>query len=455
MGNMESKLEIQPKTAKRLNEVDDIITLAAAKKPKTDVIPLRLIDINYDCLLQIFQYLDVDSLVNIAEADDQFIPAAVTVYSHCQKRYEKVIMNIYRASLFKPDDWCRSPSSANIEPFFRHFGHGIFDLFINFDLNPLNINMGRLLQDHCAATLNNLDLGFFNADEMESIEKPFTALKKLTFIEGTLGQKLSQINIWFANITSLELIYINLAEPRSIEINIPRLKRLQIYNGVMNIPEENICEMLRLNPQLEDLSLLCEFDIDFLLSLSQNLPLLETLEIWSPENRFETFGSQKVRFDMVKSFTLNACSHRGDSIANMPFEFVQLQQLSFDGFNRFRGPILDFIFKCGDLVKLNLLPQIEDWDDLDIFDLERLVEALPHLNELAFCADCFIVQHVINFLTASEQLKKVEMMYIEPVVCSHFYAAIEKKWYVNTATIKTGCSYIRTEHHSIFLERKN
>lgn len=413
---------------------------------------LQLVDINYDCLLHIFQYLDVDTLVSIAEADHRFIEAAAAIFSRYNRQFD--VMHLSPRVDLRCDliNYCQNPS--NIEPFFRHFGHLISNLNVDFVLSKkVDIDFGKLLQEHCGTSLVSMNLACYRETEFQSNEKPFIALKQLKVFRGTLS-KWSQINVRCPNLNRLELFEVKLNRPHSIEVNFPQLKHLQIYNKMDKIPKTNICEMLRLNPQLEELTLQCDYDIDFLELLGQNLRMLKTLEIWSPKDRFSSFGDRKIRFETVNKFALKASDDEWKPIVEMPFEFVGLQELSFNCYNVFKGPIMEFVMRCGDLIKLKLIPCLDEIDDLAVDDLKKVIKSCPQLEELTFCADNLREADIIQFLSDGKHLEKVTMLILTLLLSSTFFAKIKDEWNASFKQVELPCRGNDTTFCCFNLERK-
>lgn len=453
MGNSPTKLSIgrRSKPVKRsLKLTDD--AQCDQKKPKIEAEPLRLVDINEDCLRHIFEHLDLQDLVNVAESHVQFVPAATGAFLRYHRMQKRVFINLSNISCENDD--CLEIRDDNIAAFFHHFGAIVSNLMINF-LGSKKVEVGNLLQKYCSDSIVNLDLAFCSRDDFQSIDKPFTKVEKLTIIESTLSENLSQLNTWFPSLTKLELIYANFAQPKQIEVNFAHLEHLEIYNLEMDLPEPTLREVFRLNPQLKTLVLLCDYGIDFLRLLSRKLPQLEELELWAPKNRFSNFNDEKIHFKSVKKFTLNADSHRGSFVVNMPLGFNGLQELTFDGFNQFKGQLLDFVMECKDLRKLKLMPFIDDWDDLTCEDLEKVVDSMANLSELEFCADTFVVEDVIQFLSKTRKLKKVNLLFIELPLCPHFLVEIEAKWQISKHCVEMFCSNGNTDYFCFNLERKD
>lgn len=450
MGSSATKPNMeQPKSKKRSLAPADCLQ-DDRKKSKIEVAPLRLTDLNKDCLEHIFELLNLQDLVNIAETDDQFVPAAISVYSRYHRSKKKVYVNLSPISYGQTD--CVDVEQ-NFDSFFRHFGHLTSHLLVNA-LGSNDIKIEASLQKYCLISLIHLDLAFCGETDFERIDEPFLRVTELTVIESQLGAKMSQLNVWFPCLNRLELVYTTLSQTDHLEVNFPNLTHLEIYTQELDLPASTMRELFRLNPQLKTLLLLYDYDVEFLQFMNQCLPQLEVLELWTPKNRFLTFGDEKVHFKKVKKFTLNASSHRGDFVVNVPFQFTCLDELSLDGFNQFKDHLLPFIRSCTDISKLNLVPFIEDWDDLTFDDLTNVIAMMPNLVELEFCADTFAKNDVVELLSNSKNLQQVYLLFIE-LPSTQFYDAIEKDWVVNQNVVETSCPNVYMDYYCFALKRKN
>lgn len=447
MGNEQGKLVA--KAEKRALDANSN-EIQAQKKPKIVENPLKLVDINDDCLQAIFEHLDLESLVNIAETDDHFTTAAKSVFSR-RYRNKKYVMSTFLIG--KSDYIAIEKSFAAL--LFRHFGEFISDLLVDC-LSQHDKTSEKSILLYCSSFLVNLDLVYTTTNCFKTIEKPFEKVEKLAIVRGMLNQKMSQLNVWFPNLTSLELFNVKFLEPQTVEVHLPALKQLMIHNDQMTLQQSTIVELLRLNPQVEVLRWRqLTYDASLVRSISECLPLLEELELWSPEDRFSSFGNQKICFETVKKFTLNTFYHRAEFVENMPFRFKALRELILDGFNQFQDDLLNFVIENHDLTKLCLTPFIGDFDDLTLEDLHKIVDSLPKLVDLEFCGDLFSKHELIPFLTDSKMLQKVRLLFIDLPLCPHFRAELKTDWNIATYCVDVECMEEHAVHFAFELERKH
>ena len=276
-------------------------------------------------------------------------------------------------------------------------------------------------------------------------------VEQLTITKSLLGENLSRLYVWFPYLTTLKLVNVTTSKPQYLAAHFPHLKHLVIYNEKMTIPLASIAGMLRANPQLISLVLSCDYDVDFLQSASEYLPRLTELELWAPDDRFISFDDETVHFESVENFALVAPHLRGEFIVNMPFVFGNLKELTLDGFNEFKGQLINFIKANRGIQQLNLIPCIDDWDDLTFNDLMSIINALPDLVDLEFCGDTFKMNDIIQLLMANKQLQTVRVAFIDMPNWPDFLPAIQTEW--TLIVFHTGRCFRDIDCHFFELDR--
>lgn len=426
---------------------------ALVKRSKVEAVPLRLSDINFDCMEAICNYLNVQDLVAISDVHTHFVSAAATAFV---RHYGRKCVYLNLCSLHHNEDDCIEINKEIAGAFFHHFGQLISTLYLDC-MAQREVAIEKALLQYCTGSLVKLELTMCRVNAFATINKPFEKVQQLGIVKSWLGPQLSQLNVWFPNVINLKLDRVKFTSPTTLAVHFPQLKHLAINDNDETIPLSTLNELLRLNPQLESLILQCDYDYDFLHSINEHLPQLTKLAISSPEDRFRCFADQKMHFENVNKFTLSAYSYRGDFVVNIPFVFPCLKELNFDGFNEFNGTMLNFILQNKLLTKLSLMTSIDEWDDLTIDDLKMIVDTLPELIELEFCADTFTVDELNGFLSQSKQLQKVRLTFNEFPGCPHLQAALNVNWTIDTYAVEVHCTVecVQSEYFYLNLQRKN
>lgn len=395
------------------------------KKRRIDRVPLKLVDINDDCLQSIFKYLSVDDLINVAEADDQLIPAAAEVFSrfHRKKQFD-VVPEILRPS----DDGCQKLLMDKAKNCLTHFGQHVSDLSIQFK-DHREIEIERLIQKHCITSLRNLKLIFCEKNYFGAMRKPFVNVEKLAIVDSRLGLKMLHMNHWFPNLVSLELFHVNLNHPEITEVNFPQLKNLVVWDEFFELPS-TVVTMVGHHPQLKSLKLRCDIDDHLLQSISEHLVQLEELTMW---DQFTGFEDHKYRFETVTKFTLNEpLLGPGTPTGTVLLVFPNLSELTFNGFVYLNGSALNFLAECKNLSKLTCVPSIEYPNELFSEYPENIVWQLPKLVQVEFCGDDFEESDLIEMLSKGKTLQRVHCFFRRgaPEWWNSGWAAVEAEWVV-------------------------
>lgn len=453
MGKSSTKPDVKgSKLSKRLRDQSNDET-TSSKKPKVTFDSLQLIDINDDCLEVIFKSLDLTDLLNVSESHDRFVAIARSIYS---RRYQMKKVWVNLSSIFlnvAPKDNAELEIGNEIAVlFFRQFGHLVSNLSLNY-MAQHAINIEKSVLKHCSDSITVLELMLCHGNNLETLNEPLEKVKELTITKSIIGPKLSMLSNWFPNLISLKLVQVELVECKALEVNFSQLKHLVIFNKEQTIPQTTIGELLRVNPQLESLNLQCKLDADFLWHIAEHMRQVKTLELWASNDRFESFADKKVSFDYVNVFKLNSWFHWGEFLVNMPFKFTKLDKLMLDGFNEFQGEMLKFIKQNQAISVLSLLPYIEDWDDLAFDDLESIIDSLPKLIELEFCADMFTEEQLIRLLSKYKNLKDVRLAFLElPNFVKNLGKAVELEW---VHAVKMGCTEHNMQYVYVEFKRKS
>lgn len=383
-------------------------TQKRAKKSRANVIrkenrivalPSKL-PVNDDCLSTIFEFLDVNDLVNIAEADERLVLAATQAFSR-RHRNKEIVCNSQNH-----DTSDRFHENNFASDFLRHFGPFISRLSLT--LCGLPGENDKSIQKYCLKSLVNLKLRYCSVDDFESMTKPFSKVKQLEIFHSRLGQRLSKINLWFPALERLELRCVEVIEPKFMEVNFPHLKHLVFIDHPDNIgtfPDR----MLRFNPLLKSLELHCEENHNLLKSISKHLVLLEELEFW-PQNNFMDIWPLKYRCETIKKFTLDI-TDSAKHLLGVPFELVNLEELTIYGFNRFQDIILDFVNECKTLTKLKLIPSNDFENGLNFDNVQTIIQQLPELIELEFSPQGF-TRFRPKYLFEGNHLQRVHLLFV-------------------------------------------
>lgn len=116
---------------------------------------LKLLDLNDDCLMAIFEYLTLDELADIASICTRFRSVARDVFS---RRHKLNCLEIYvkEHPQSMEGDLVHRRKTASI---IRHFGDLLTKLKVNFDVDKsLNAFIYNMMVNYCTGMLERLEL---------------------------------------------------------------------------------------------------------------------------------------------------------------------------------------------------------------------------------------------------------------------------------------------------------
>lgn len=240
------------KTSSKAVPKDD----AAEEGPK----PMSLIDVNDDCLEEIFKYLRLEELVNIADTHPRFKGVAATVYS---RTYRDLFILIGHEK--RRDEYHLR--------FLRHFGHLVQELTITANLEKFDFRLLGAISEHCGPTTKSLSLRFWGKSTSRVRGKKYCRL----FLE--------QLSTNFPKLNRLRFSADELQYFRRLKHLVQKFPSLTYL--IVNVYEhsvENFKAIVQLNPQLE----VIEIDFkdvtltqDLVKSIDSALPRLQILCVTS------------------------------------------------------------------------------------------------------------------------------------------------------------------------------
>lgn len=411
---IDKKRKIEKFEFQKINESHNDTTDGADSDEK---IPTQLDDVNTDCLRHIFEFLTLRELINVAEAVHTFSFPAAEAFSrrHRTSKIEvlgtsKLILNMCR------DEYVRIDGPTALLAL-EHFGARISHISANFDAfefvdHQYRHSIDLAILKHCTDSLINFEVHFCIESHFQTIIKPFQNVQHLLLNGCMLNDRFAQLNVWFPNVVTLKLAGIWLSQPMVIAVTFEHLTDLCIINDSdAKISAETIQQILHLNRQLQSLQLRCNYGVEMLQTIAQDLQQLAVLELSTPNDRFASFPTgQKFAFPMVRKFTLHASSE-ADYVVNMPFSLDNVNVLRLLGFDQFHPLVAKLISSGDQLNRISLLPVHEQYarpsDDDDA--LQQALRTRRQLNELQLCMDEFQENDLKDLIRSCKNLKKLRL----------------------------------------------
>lgn len=422
----------------------------ATKRAKPKSPKLNLDDINNHCLVEIFQHLDVDDLLAVAQTSNVLAIAAKTAYrvkfgnksgyymnpsyknSDDAKKCKKILFTV-------TDDCVRSFDWKYSLQFLRSFGQFISHLTIDFGQCACcaSKDTSRRLLSHLieyanrysSATLTKLHIDDVDASNVFDCitEQPFTSVEVLRIRNCNMSSVRFQ---WmFPKLQHLKYVSDDF---RCITKHFPDLISLDVKPFNFNLLAQKkqtrkmrtwLTNALRLNPELRQLTIYLNdaWDIQFMCNASNYLTSLNTLHIFgglsSSRPRFQT-----VHFYTVRNFKCTWC----DLMPFPMFRFENLEELtlqlhlngiescnkvySFVRWHPFLATLnadMDFFYGMNNVSQV--LPSIQTiqlapYDWITTTDIDEYFNPIQTLKELKFFASKAVFEE-LEKIEASHSLK--------------------------------------------------
>lgn len=378
-------MSISPSSSKKPSD-DAIGDLNQPKKSKYDT---NFVDLNGKCLEKLFEYLDLDDLISVAETNTKFYQPACDVFS---RKYANTKHEIY---------------GHFAREFLRNFGH----LATNLEIPSAS---SYIVAEYYAKM---------------KVKQPFRNLTKLKFVGVELDERVTNFAVWFPNLISLSLKLIELYDTKCIEVKLPALRRLEISNNVYDafqfsdseyISCKNIRRMLTLNPHLEHLSLNHDYepggikiDAKMLRFINEKLENLESLNI-NLINIERSSGkpSEWIVFENLKKFKIDV--HEMLILESVPVKFGKLDELTIISRNGLTGEFFDFAVENVHLTKLTVKSYSLHYKKKDralITKFMELIDRLKELREISYQISFteFVESNFIEFLQTVRPLQRMRV----------------------------------------------
>lgn len=337
----------------------------------------KITDLNADCLLKIFRYLDVENMAIASDACQRFRESASEAFKYEWKGKTVWLSNQTREH--------RLESTAIL----RNFGSQLQKIHIVFG-ETRNLEFLNMIIEKCSRSeLTEVDVSgqILSKANVCRLKNKFTNLRSLGF-EITTRQTDDSVEL------------------ECIEQHFSNLDQLRLFgNPLKNL---NVQQIMSLNPQVKSLSLLYRNHVENATNLlewiDQYVPQLEQLELHGMSGSVDNIGYQPKflkNLKRLKFFDFGcAMNMRHLSISNEKVEELELEEGTCD------EHVVDFICQYKEVKKLAI--RYVDYQ-LDYKHLLKLGKHLPKLTELEISSSCSNLNHqaIIDLVLGSKQLVKL------------------------------------------------
>lgn len=226
------------------SDADDV----AAEKP-----PTSITDLNDDCLIKCFNYLDWCSLIKVAIASEWLRPAANEVYKR-KFRSKKIT--------FPGGMVSKRATMRGVKRYLqmlRCVGSSMGHLAIRcLRLNDKQWEyIQQYISTYCSQTLVSIDFQDKSDMPIKYFDKPFVNVRKVGVYHSKLGQQLPLFPKWFPNLQALHLR--DVREQLSHR-NLPPFQHLQdlrinIHDGTTGFTKRSAARVFHSSPELQQLTI--------------------------------------------------------------------------------------------------------------------------------------------------------------------------------------------------------
>lgn len=322
--------------------------------------PMKITDVNTDCLEKAFAYLDAIDLFNLADSNTWLREGAQLAF----QKYKMKTVELY------DDVLCGFEIKGGILQieglknqllFLRYFGHSVFTLNIWYDsiASDKRHYLNQYIKEYCADTLIHIKVYDGDENTFKSWEKPFANVERVSIHGRKMCDMIEDLNKWFPKMNHLELY--------SIKKNDSDFEKLEIA--------------IRSNPQLRILKI-GNYWSNSIFQCIGDLPHLETIEIYWVNEFVEHLSTDDIRINLVNVKQFCIRSAKIFPAKMIPFTFDKLKELSVPMVDL--NDFVDYfvIHKHSSINKLTMGLWNDGLDEITEKDLERLKEVFPSLKEL-------------------------------------------------------------------------
>lgn len=372
---------------------------------------LTIAEVNEDCLEKIFKNLNFDDLLTVAETSKHFLQGARLAFA---SKFGKKTFKLHCHSVHQnqPNQLMAGNNIIIYNPLtclkvLRCFGPFIFKL----DILYTNISAAhrtkfdRYVIENCADSLIEIELHCAPKNAMGSLRVPFSNIESVYFRECLFGQTLSNINKYFPKMRNLHLDHCRIIG--SIGKKFPNLEHLTVKNK--KIVKSHVEKCLHLNPQLRSLSVLGDFDLKFLRSVSEH-PQLEDLDISLGSEFLINARCDPVHFENVRTLKLQLHWNQ-KTMPEIPISFSRLEEFTLKSYDFWMNQhFFDFINQHRTILKLHCHFLVRYTFSYVKCKLARKLTSVTELNIPNFV---LTLNEANEFLTECKFLKKFQFKFVD------------------------------------------
>lgn len=387
--------------------------------------PIQMDDLDDYTLLSIFDVLNLDDLINVADIGLR--------YRHLVTRHYAISKFKLHDSLVRFSGHMLAGSSVEISSYsieivdfsmaqkvLRIFGHIISKLQFNYDrYNPIQARrMARYINKYCSESLVEIKLYSFKESVLELWDIPFAKVQNVYLIRGIFTSKSFDLNTIFPSMQRLELEWITIPESKYLVQHYPHLKHFKMSDTKI------IEKILSLNHQIQSVYVWGEYNFDFLRFICSESPNLSELILNGLPNDFTETAFQRIySMPNIKKFTLHLSKLIEFIPEYSPFDLGQVEEFTLSCFEPSQKWI-ELITQYQTIRKLNV-----KWGTLNSHQWLKLLRDLPNLLEIEAKWDITLpTESITDLINNNTRLEKVTFLDTESSFREILRTQINEQW---------------------------
>lgn len=415
---------------------------------------VHISDLNDKYLKQIFDYLRLEDLANVAAVNNHFNQL---VFSRLQKKCKSKVHIFCAASVV----WlCFSgvkgkfvlKTQLDLSDFFAKLGHMISHISITVMPEYTQTQYEEVEQvvfRHCGESLTKI--------EITSSLLPGVITSPLPFVEDVNLHRCKLNGQLSGKLPCVRRLVLNECEaidPKCIETHFECLEELTVIGKRKNrnvFKKANVQEVIRLNPQIHRLDINFnstndrevganhpefELNFDFYRFVSEKLSQLQALKMYGErtfepdecDNDIEFYRLEHLSIDFILSKSPREVA---------PFTFNRLHKLSLDHLTSLSNEWIHFITRNADLRALAIGMNYDSVNEKLKIRKEQLLEIikwLPKLKELRLPAEAVQAADVVAILSKRKSLERIFLQNyqeVDSMVETFDKLVAKRKWLVD------------------------
>ncbi|XP_055306465.1 uncharacterized protein LOC129570773 [Sitodiplosis mosellana] len=414
---------------------------------------MKLTDLNFDCLENILEYLELVDLLNAADSCKRLNKAAELVFDrkHGKKTvsFGEMQISTLRLVKYKFGDIHVNDLKTGLQ-LLRCLGRVIhkicFEQLIFEESIQLEIDrkLATYVNAYCAEYLKEGD--FQRNGVLEYFDKPFPKLRGIHVLECKFTE-INRIKRLFPNLESLMCShYEDVSFYNTNATHFPRLKSLTFFElgydpisdvrHEQNLRNEMVSEFLKLNPQLKELHVssfaLADsyLTIDLIRSEVDNLQNIESLYLDLKPITVHDDIDNIIHMKRVKTFITSLRHYNNEwPTCSLPFSFEKLEKFDvsppkqIEFLPNFFEDFFNFIDKFPKITDLS----ISSYENSSAMDWSRLTRSLPLLVTISIHIS-FSTDEAIDFMAKFPLLRKFNFMLSDLDELEYLCQRLGKKW---------------------------